>query len=183
MNTIQPLVGEIADILLKRGYKLRVAESCTGGNISHTLTETDGSSSWFEGGMTTYTPETKQEWLLKEWKEAWNEDLVREDVAVAMALSLWEKAPLRSSLITLSTTGVAGDKPYCGHLPGEMWVAVVVCGEIYTLKVTLAPKENRSERIASLTEAALRFLLSLLKQTIGDRSNNVYNQTLDTPIL
>ncbi|WP_052079371.1 MULTISPECIES: CinA family protein [Porphyromonas] len=163
MNTLKQ-VQEIAQLLLERGCTLRVAESCTGGNISHRLTETDGSSLWFGGGMVTYTPETKREWLLSEWREEWSSDLVREDVAVAMAQSLWERGSSSSSLITLSTTGVAGDSPYCGHLPGEMWVAAVVCGEIHTLKVTLPPQESRQERIQALTEAALSFLLSLLER-------------------
>ena len=49
----------IGDILRKKGWTLAIAESCTGGLISDGITNVSGSSDYFEGGMVTYSNESK----------------------------------------------------------------------------------------------------------------------------
>jgi len=46
-----------------RGWRLGVAESCTGGWIAKALTDVAGSSQWFEGGVVTYSNAAKTELL------------------------------------------------------------------------------------------------------------------------
>ena len=57
------LVMAVAERLLKKGWLLSTAESCTGGLIAGACTELAGSSAWFERGFVTYSNEAKTELL------------------------------------------------------------------------------------------------------------------------
>ena len=57
------LRGLVADLLIKRRWRLATAESCTGGMIAATCTDLAGSSDWFERGLVTYSNEAKCELL------------------------------------------------------------------------------------------------------------------------
>ena len=48
------------EIFKKKGLKLSVAESCTGGLISHYITMIPGASTFFEAGVVTYSAESKK---------------------------------------------------------------------------------------------------------------------------
>lgn len=58
-NEDRPL-AEIALILLRRnGFRLSTAESCSGGNVAHSLTLIPGCSDCFMGGVVSYSNEMK----------------------------------------------------------------------------------------------------------------------------
>ena len=59
MNKIE----QIKEILTERGLKLSCGESCTGGLISSTLTDVDGSSNFVEINFVTYSPYAKERFL------------------------------------------------------------------------------------------------------------------------
>ena len=59
----QPDVASLAASLLRRGWMLSTAESCTGGMIAAACTDLAGSSQWFERGFVSYSNEAKQEML------------------------------------------------------------------------------------------------------------------------
>ena len=101
-------------LLVPSGRMLATVESCTGGLIARALTETPGSSAWFDRGFITYSNQAKTdlvgvpEALLAQF------GAVSEPVARAMA----EGGLTRSAaFLTMSVTGVAGpgggspDKP------------------------------------------------------------------------
>jgi PncC family amidohydrolase len=46
--------------LRQRGLKLAVAESCTGGLLSHRLTNVPDSSEYYLGGITAYANQVKE---------------------------------------------------------------------------------------------------------------------------
>ncbi|MEO8654805.1 MAG: CinA family protein, partial [Ramlibacter sp.] len=50
---------QLAQLLLRRGWMLATAESCTGGLIAAACTDLAGSSNWFERGFVTYSNEAK----------------------------------------------------------------------------------------------------------------------------
>ncbi len=54
---------ECAERLLQGGFRLVVAESCTGGWLAKVLTDLPGSSQWFDRGYVTYSNQAKQEML------------------------------------------------------------------------------------------------------------------------
>ena len=84
---------------------LAVAESCTGGLISHRITNVPGSSQYFDRGIIAYSNNAKIQ-ILKIDKEFLKEHgAVSEEVALAMAEGARK---ISNSDIGLSTTGIAG---------------------------------------------------------------------------
>ena len=54
---------QLAHQLLQKGYRLVVAESCTGGWLAKVLTDLPGSSEWFDRGYVSYSNQAKQSML------------------------------------------------------------------------------------------------------------------------
>jgi PncC family amidohydrolase len=54
------LARQVAEVLGPHGLTLSTAESCTGGLVSHALTEIPGSSSWYLGGAVVYSDRLKE---------------------------------------------------------------------------------------------------------------------------
>src|SRR5450830_941720 len=80
------LCGLLADLMLKKGWLLATAESCTGGLIAATCTDLAGSSAWFERGFVTYSNDAKTELLGVEERLLKRAGAVSEPVARAMVI-------------------------------------------------------------------------------------------------
>ena len=50
----ETLEEQVGYLLRKRGMRLAVAESCTGGLVGHRLTNVPGSSTYYMGSVTAY---------------------------------------------------------------------------------------------------------------------------------
>jgi len=99
------LEKEIGALLRKRVWTLSVAESCTGGLVSHRLTNVSGSSGYFEGGVVSYSNRAKAAHLGIPPAYLQKHGAVSSEVARKMAEGV------RKAFQTdfgLSTTGVAG---------------------------------------------------------------------------
>ena len=95
----------IAKILSERDLKIAVSESCTGGLISHRLTNVSGSSNYYERGTVTYSNAAKVE-LLKV-----SEDLIAEKGSVSLDIARQMAEGIKSISgvdIGLSVTGIMG---------------------------------------------------------------------------
>jgi nicotinamide-nucleotide amidase len=92
-------------LLSARGLTLGIAESCTGGLISHRITNVPGSSAWFLCGVTTYSNESKRDVLGVDAALIDRHGAVSAEVAAAMAEGIRRIA---GSDIGISTTGIAG---------------------------------------------------------------------------
>lgn len=95
----------IAKILTERELKVAVAESCTGGLISHRLTNIAGSSTYYERGTVTYSNAAKVELLRV------SEDVIAEKGAVSLevARQMAEGIKAVSGVdIGLAVTGIMG---------------------------------------------------------------------------
>ena len=117
----EKLVEELALRLTARGWRLAMAESCTGGWIAKCCTDLAGSSAWFERGFVTYSDAAKKEALGVDAR------ILREAGAVSRAVALQMAAGARRRAgvdITVAVTGIAGpdggtlDKPV-----GTVWFA------------------------------------------------------------
>jgi nicotinamide-nucleotide amidase len=62
-DSIEQLSNSVARLLLRKGLRLAVAESCTGGWAAMALTAVPGSSEWFDRGYVTYSNRSKQQML------------------------------------------------------------------------------------------------------------------------
>lgn len=96
---------ELGRILKEKHLTISVAESLTGGLIGDLITNVPGSSSYFEGAVTTYSNESKVE-ILKVKKETLRlHGAVSDECALEMATGVREMFHTR---IGLSVTGIAG---------------------------------------------------------------------------
>ncbi len=104
-SSISPLTQQLPQILMAKGLKIALAESCTGGLLAAHLTSLAGSSDWFERGFVTYSNQAKEESIgvSKELIEQYG--AVSEEVAKAMA-----EGALNHSLaqVSVAITGIAG---------------------------------------------------------------------------
>ena len=116
------LPGLLLNALRRRGLRLAVAESCTGGLLAGAITEVPGSSDVFVGGVVAYADRIKSEWLGVDPAQLSKHGAVSEPVALALA----EGARTRmGSDFALSTTGIAGPSGGTVQKPvGMVWIAV-----------------------------------------------------------
>lgn len=103
------------------GIMLATAESCTGGAIARALTETAGSSDWFDCGFITYSNDAKQAMLGVDPALIQTHGAVSDAVARAMVSGAMNRSRAAGAV---AVTGVAGpgggsvDKPV-----GLVWFA------------------------------------------------------------
>ena len=86
------------------GWTLSVAESCTGGQISHLLTSVSGSSAYYLGSVTSYAVSVKEKVLGVPSSTIRDKGVVSAEVASAMAEGVRD---LTGSTFAVSTTGLA----------------------------------------------------------------------------
>lgn len=104
----------LSEKLLSLKMKLVCAESCTGGQISASITALAGSSDWFDSGFVTYSNTAKQNCLAVSADSLEQYGAVSEQVAVQMVQGALTHSDAQ---FALSTTGIAGpgggskDKP------------------------------------------------------------------------
>jgi nicotinamide-nucleotide amidase len=118
--------ADLAEIVLdacrRKGHKLAVAESCTGGMLASRITAIPGSSDVFLGGVLAYDNRVKRELLGVPDKDLEDHGAVSEEVAVKMAESV--RTMLRAD-IGIGVTGVAGPGGGTAAKPvGMVWVAL-----------------------------------------------------------
>jgi PncC family amidohydrolase len=112
MNS-EALEVTVGKLLTQRGLTLALAESCTGGLVSHRLTEVPGSSVYFRGAVVAYANEAKQQLL------GVRQDTLDAHGAVSAEAALEMAQGARRALGTdvgLSVTGIAGPG---GAMPGK----------------------------------------------------------------
>ncbi|MCD6519669.1 MAG: CinA family protein [Anaerolineae bacterium] len=117
------LAAEIGTLLKQRGWTLATAESCTGGLVSHAITNISGSSTYFMGGVVAYDNKVKRRLLEvpEEWLRQYG--AVSRQVALAMARGVRR---LLGTDVGISVTGIAGPTGGTPEKPvGTVFIAVV----------------------------------------------------------
>lgn len=139
------------EALRRRGARVAVAESCTGGVLAALLTEVPGASDFFVGGVISYTDEAKQELLGVPRDLISSRGAVCEPVARAMAEGVRRRLGAEVGIgITGATAGATDGAP-----PGLIYVAVAGPGALarcVQLDEDDGPDANRSQAV----RAALR---------------------------
>lgn len=99
------LAVEIGKKLLAAKKTLSIAESCTGGYISHLITSVPGSSAYYVGGIIAYDNSVKTALLGVKKKTLREFGAVSEDCAREMVKGIRKKL---DSDLAIATTGIAG---------------------------------------------------------------------------
>jgi len=101
-ETMEEVVGRL---LTEQKRTIALAESCTGGLISHRLTQVPGSSAYLDRAVVCYSNKAKIEWLGVPVELIDTHGAVSAEVAAAMAKGIRERSGVS---VGLSVTGIAG---------------------------------------------------------------------------
>lgn len=125
------LAGVVLDLLRRRGLRLAVAESCTGGMLGERITAIAGSSDVFVGGVIAYADDVKAALLDVPRATLETHGAVSEATVRAMA----EGATRRFGVeCALAVTGIAGPGGGTPEKPvGTVWLAARRGGETRAL--------------------------------------------------
>ncbi len=116
------LVEVVADELKKWKKTICVAESCTGGLLAKTLTDTPGATEYFTQGWVTYCDEAKISQLGVDRKTIEKHGAVSEQVALEMARGARKNA---DADVAIAITGIAGPGGRTEQKPvGLVYIAV-----------------------------------------------------------
>src|SRR6185437_10406301 len=125
------LETKIVRWLTDRKQTLAVAESCTGGYISHRLTNVPGASTVFLSGIVTYSNAAKQTFLGVRAETLERYGAVSESVAREMAEGA--RQAIRADY-AIATTGIAGPGGGTPEKPvGTVFIAVATPSETVVL--------------------------------------------------
>lgn len=137
---------------------LALAESCTGGYISHLITTVPGSSSWYRGGITAYSNEAKHKILGVNPDVIEKFGAVSEQVVTEMAIGAKN---LYCSDYSIATSGIAGPGGGTENKPvGTVWIAVADKNGVSAQKFVFG--DNRERNIMRSSQTALQMLRKIL---------------------
>jgi PncC family amidohydrolase len=118
----EPFVKQIHKLLIKNGKTIAVAESCTGGSLSHLLTSQSGSSKYFILGVIPYSNKAKSKILKISAKLIAQKGAVSREVAEKMAQAVRK---LAKADLGIGITGIAGPIGGTPQKPvGTVFIAV-----------------------------------------------------------
>lgn len=150
----------ILDFMQSKKMTLATAESCTGGYISHLITQHSGSSKVFLGGAVSYSNQLKISMLGVSEQTLLNFGAVSEETVREMAIGAQNKY---NSDYSISVSGIAGPDGGSIEKPvGTVWIAVSGKTKILTKKYTFGNK--RAQNIERASISALTLLFKLLKE-------------------
>jgi nicotinamide-nucleotide amidase len=118
----QRLEEVIGNLLRERGQSLALAESCTGGYLSHLVTSVPGSSRYYIGGVVSYANAVKMEEL------GIPSDMLELNGAVSRPVVERMAEGVRDALKSnwaMATSGIAGPDGGTPEKPvGTVWIAI-----------------------------------------------------------
>jgi nicotinamide-nucleotide amidase len=157
-------LGQIAGQLLNKHHSsLSLAESCTGGYISHLITSVPGSSGYFRGSLVPYLVEVKAKTGMAKQETLDMYGAVSEQTACEMAKGILE---LTESTFSLSTTGIAGPDGGTDDDPvGTIWIGIAGPRGVRAVRHTFG--KNRERNIQMAAQAALFMLRKEILDTFA----------------
>lgn len=144
--------------MINQGLTLGIAESCTGGYISHLVTAIPGSSNYFRGGIVAYDNAIKVNQLGVSSSTLFEFGAVSEQTVREMMIGCTKTL---DADIAIAVSGIAGPGGGSESKPiGTIWIAVGNHNRQIVKKFNL--KKNRMINIRYSSNAALILLRKLL---------------------
>lgn len=150
------VIEKVHKIFKKKGLTLSVAESCTGGLVSHYITTLPGASNFFIAGVVSYSSDVKKSILGISSETISKYGVVSEKTAKEMA----EKVrTLTKSDFSVSTTGNLGPETLEGKKKGLVYIAASKEGKTICRELRLKGDRESNKEEASLS--VLKLLIEL----------------------
>jgi PncC family amidohydrolase len=155
---IEDVELKIGTEMRNKGWRLAVAESCTGGLIGHRITNISGSSTYYLGSITAYAYRAKVRLLGVSWDTLEKYGAVSKETIEQMALGVRQAL---TADIGLAVSGIAGPTGGTPTKPvGYTWIGLSTPKGIWTLQHTAGG--NRIENKEEIAQVALEFLYEFL---------------------
>ena len=146
----------IGRLLIQNNQTVSVAESCTGGYLSHQFTKVSGSSAYFMGGILAYDNAVKVKQLGVKEETLLNFGAVSEQTVIEMSENVRE---IMGTTYGLATTGIAGPNGGTPEKPvGTIWIAIASENKTVTKKLTLGGFREQNIHLTAIN------LLNLLRK-------------------
>lgn len=167
------LSKEIGQYLKSRGQSIAVAESCTGGLISHIITQVDGSSEYYPGSVISYNNSIKVELLgvMEETLEGFG--AISEQCVTEMASGVKE---LMESDWAVAISGIAGPDGGTEEKPvGLVYICIISNDdEVRTFKELFEYPKPAKELIENqqrnyIKQQACNLALTLLRDWLKEK--------------
>ena len=149
--TLQKIVS---DLLRDKKQTIALAESCTGGYISHLFTSVPGASEIFKGAIIPYTNIAKHELLQVDQNLFLTVGAVSKECVEELAQHTLKKF---NSDYALSVSGIAGPTGGTAEKPvGLVWIGIATQEKVQSYKFIFG--DNRQRNIVMTANAALNLL-------------------------
>ena len=152
-------VKKLIKVLKKKKFKIAVAESCTGGMLSSTITSVGGSSKVFTMGLVTYSNKSKLNLLNVPKKIIKKNGSVSEQCCLSMVKNL---NTISKSKICISITGIAGPMGGTKKKPVGLVYIGVKNGKKVQISRCYFKKKNRFLIQKATVNQALNLLLKII---------------------
>lgn len=153
------LEARVGRLLVKKGWTIGAAESCTGGLILHRLTNISGSSAYVQGGVVAYSNPVKQSLLNVHQGTLIAYGAVSEQTAAEMATGVRK---LLSVDIAVSVTGIAGPEGGTAEKPvGLTYIGLAGPEDLLVVKRYVWESDREGNKVAS-ADAALQLILDTI---------------------
>ena len=155
------MVKKVFDYLSSNNKTISFAESCTGGNLSSSISKIPGASKIFIGSIVSYSKFSKKNILKIDESELDNYSTVSEEITIKMAESVKQKLKTDYSIAITGNAGPNVDSP--GTNLGDCFVAILSDNEIFCQKFQFDC--NREDFINSATNISFQlFFDKIIKQ-------------------
>lgn len=155
---VKVLSREISEYLWRAGKTVSTAESCTAGLVAAAIAALPGASTYFKGGVVTYTNELKTQLLGVTEELLAEKGAVSKECVNAMVVGAIERL---GTDYAVAVTGYAGPGGGPEAPVGTIFVAAGNAEEIIVRELT--GDDGREENVARASLNALQILLEKLK--------------------
>ena len=166
MELFVELSEQLGEIALKSEDVIASAESCTAGGIACAITQTAGSSQWFDRGFVTYSNQSKEDLLGVHHETLKKFGAVSKETAAEMVCGALARS---QATVAVAVTGIAGP---AGAVPGKpvgtVFMAWCRKGQLPVVERHQFAGDRNAVRESTI-EAALLGLKKLMLNTIGSK--------------
>ncbi len=172
-SALHSLAEQLGQVLGKRGLRLVVAESCTGGWLAKLLTDIPGSSAWFDYAVVSYSNAAKQTLLGVPATVLAEQGAVSQATVAAMAQGVMRHDAVDCAIAVSGIAGPSGgsaDKPV-----GTVWLAWAL-GTVITTQQYRFPGDRDAVRRQAVSHALSGLLQRLSQPATLTHHSHTINQ-------